>query len=108
MKILWIAPITGPDPSRLEHLKDLLKKYAFPGTEVAIRQVARGTESIESRLDEVYAAPAILDEVQRGEKEGFDACIIGCAGDAGVAVAKDVARIPIIGPLGGGRGGGRS
>ena len=55
MKILWISPITGPDQARLDHLKDLLKKYAFPGTEVAIRQVARGTESIESRLDEVYA-----------------------------------------------------
>jgi allantoin racemase len=99
VKILWIAPITGTDPARLEHLKDLLKRYAFPGTEITVRKVPRGTESIESRLDEVYAAPAILDEVQKGEKEGYDACIIGCAGDAGVAVAKDVARIPVIGPL---------
>ena len=99
MKILWISPITGPDPDRLEHLRDLLKRYAFPGTEVIVRQVTRGAASIESRLDEVYAAPAILDEVQKGEKEGYDACIIGCAGDAGVAVAKDVARIPVIGPL---------
>jgi allantoin racemase len=99
MKILWIAPITGTDPARLEQLKDLLKKFAFPGTEVVVRKVARGTESIESRLDEVYATPAILDEVQKGEMEGFDACIVGCAGDAGVAVAKDVARIPVIGPL---------
>ncbi len=99
MKILWIAPITGTDPARLEQLKELLKKFAFSGTEVVVRKVTRGTESIESRLDEVYAAPAILDEVQRGEKEGFDACIVGCAGDAGVAVAKDVARIPVIGPL---------
>jgi allantoin racemase len=99
MKIIWIAPITGTDPVRLEHLKELLKKFAFPGTEITVRQVARGTASIESRLDEVYATPPILDEVQRGEREGFDACIVGCAGDAGVAVAKDVARIPVIGPL---------
>jgi allantoin racemase len=99
MKILWIAPITGTDPARLEHLKDLLRRYAFQETEVTVRRVTRGAESIESRLDEVYAAPAILDEVRKGEKEGFDACIIGCAGDAGVAVAKDVARIPVIGPL---------
>ena len=99
MKILWIAPITGTDPARLAQLKDLLKRYAFQGTEVTVRKVTWGTESIESRLDEVYAAPAILDEVRKGEKEGFDACIIGCAGDAGVAVAKDVARIPVIGPL---------
>ena len=99
MKILWIAPITGTDPLRLEELKKLLRQYAFPGTEVTVRKVVRGTESIESRLDEVYAVPAILDEVYRAEKEGFDACIVGCAGDAGVAVAKDVSRIPIIGPL---------
>ncbi len=99
MKILWIFPITGTDPARRVQLKNLLKKYAFPGTEVFVRKVTRGTESIESRLDEVYAAPVILDEVYQAEKDGFDACIVGCAGDAGVAVAKDVARIPVIGPL---------
>lgn len=98
MKILWIGPTTGPDAARMENTATFLKKYSFPGTEIVVRQVSRGTESIESRLDEVYASLPIVDEVLKAEKEGFDACIVGCAGDAGVAVAKEVAKIPVIGP----------
>lgn len=98
MKILWIVPITGPDAARLESTAAFLKKYSFPGTEVVVRKVSRGTESIESRLDEVYATLPMIDEVLKAEQEGFDACAVGCAGDAGVAVAKDIAKIPVIGP----------
>ncbi len=98
MKILWIVPITGPDATRLENTAAFLKKYSFPGSEVVVRKVGRGTESIESRLDEVYATLPMIDEVLKAGREGFDACVIGCAGDAGVAVAKDIAKIPVIGP----------
>lgn len=86
------------DAPRLEETAAFLKKYSFPGTEVVVRKVGRGTESIESRLDEVYSSVPSIDEVLWAEKEGFDACVVGCAGDAGVAVAKEVAKIPIIGP----------
>lgn len=98
MKILWIVPITSPDDDQLGKTAAFLKEYSFPETEVVIRKVTRGTESIESRLDEIYASLPILDEVLKGEKEGFDACVIGCAGDAGVDVAKDILKIPVIGP----------
>lgn len=98
MKILWIGTTTSPDAARLENTAAFLKKYSFPGTEIVLRKVERGTESIESRLDEVYASLPIVDEVLKAEREGFDACIVGCAGDAGVAVAKEVAKIPVIGP----------
>jgi len=98
MKILWIAPITGFDKSVIESTLKFLRDYAFADTEVVIRKVSRGTESVESRLDEIYTIPPVLDEALKGEKEGFDACIIGCAGDAGVIVAKDVLTIPVVGP----------
>lgn len=98
MKILWITPITGSDESDMEGTLEFLRNFTFAETEVVIRMVSRGTESVESRLDEVYATPPILDEALKGEKDGFDACIIGCAGDAGVVVAKEVLTIPVIGP----------
>jgi len=98
MKILWIVPITSVDDAELGKTAAFLKEYSFPETEIVIRKVSRGTESVESRLDEVYVTVSILDEILKGEKEGFGACVIGCAGDAGVAVAKDIAKIPIIGP----------
>ncbi len=98
MKILWVVPITGTDEHKLKETAEFLKNYSFDHTEVVIRKVSRGTESIESRLDEVYASVPILDEVKKAEKEGFDACVIGCAGDAGVDVAKEISKIPVIGP----------
>jgi allantoin racemase len=98
MKILWIAPIMGFEDAEIEKTGEYLRKFSFPETEVVIRKVSRGTESVESLLDEAYATPPILEEALRGEREGFDACIIGCAGDAGVLVAKEVLKIPVIGP----------
>jgi len=98
MKILWIIPITGSDGSDEDNIKEYLNKFTFPETEVIIKTVSRGTESIESRLDETYAIPPILDEALKGQKDGVDACIIGCGGDAGVMVAKEVLSIPVIGP----------
>ncbi len=98
MRILWIVPITSPDDSDLKKVASHLRSFSFQETEIAIRKVTRGTESIESRVDEAYAALPILEEVSKAEKEGFDACIIACAGDAGVAIAKEASTIPVIGP----------
>ncbi|MFB0521383.1 MAG: aspartate/glutamate racemase family protein [Desulfatiglandales bacterium] len=98
MKILWIVPITGPDDADLKIRAAFVNNYLFPGTEVVFRKVERGTESIESRVDEMYATLPVLDEALKGEQEGFDACIIACAGDAGVAQAKELLRIPVVGP----------
>ncbi len=98
MRILWIGAITGGDENRARDLHEFLKKNSFPQTEIVMRRVSRGTESIESRLDEAYAAVPIIEEVWRAEREGFDACVIGCAGDAGVGAAKEVSSIPVIGP----------
>ena len=98
MKILWIVPITSPEETQLERTVAFLKRHVYPGTEVIVRKVSKGTESIESRVDEAYATLPILEEVVKAEQEKFDACIVGCAGDAGVAAAKEVARIPVVGP----------
>ncbi len=98
MRILWIDPITSGDEADLESTSEFFKPFLFDGTDVVIRKVNRGTESIESRLDEVYSTIPMLDIALQGELDGFDACIIGCAGDAGVAEAKDVLKIPVVGP----------
>jgi allantoin racemase len=98
MKILWIVPITGPDDDEVKRREESLRDYLFPGTEVVFRKVKSGTESIESRVDEIYATLPVLKEALIGEQEGFDACVIACAGDAGVAQAKELLTIPVVGP----------
>ena len=98
MKILWIVPILGTDERELARRPDGFRRFLYPGTELVVRGVKRGTESIESRLDEAYIALPVREEAISAQEEGFDACVIGCAGDAGVAVSKESVSIPVVGP----------
>jgi allantoin racemase len=97
MKILWIVPVTSVDEIEIENTAKFLEEFIFRDTKVTIRKVSRGTESIESRVDEAYATIPILEEVLKGEQEGYDACVVACAGNAGVSMAKEIATIPVIG-----------
>jgi allantoin racemase len=49
-------------------------------------------------VEEHLAIPGLLDAVPELEAEGFDAIIIGCFGDPGLAPARELAGIPVIGP----------
>ena len=98
MKLLWIVPILDMDERELAQRSEAFGRFLYPGTELVVRGVKKGTPSIESLLDEAYIALPVLEEVLKGQEEGFDACIIGCAGDAGVAVCKESLRIPVVGP----------
>jgi allantoin racemase len=68
-----------------------------PGTEVQVTRVLRGAESIESAQDMVMAAPFILGEAIRGEQDGFDAVIIHCMLDPGLAGCREALKIPVVG-----------
>lgn len=67
MKILWIVTLTGGDENRASDLHEFLKKIFFPNG-IVMRRMSRGTESIESRPDEAYAAIPIIDKVRRAER----------------------------------------
>ncbi|MEM9047565.1 MAG: aspartate/glutamate racemase family protein [Pseudomonadota bacterium] len=76
----------------------LLNDWAFPGTEVCVRDVATGPSSIESAYEEMLAIPATLDLIMRCERDGFDAAIIGCFGDPGLEAARELVSMPVLGP----------
>lgn len=62
-----------------------------------VRAVPEGPSSIETTRDEYEAMPAVLKFILEYQVE-YDAAIIGCAGDAGLAGTREMASIPIIGP----------
>lgn len=94
MRIRVIIPNTSEefrDSQREER-----QQAAGSGVEVDVVCLSRGPESIESSYDEALAAPYVLEEVLRAEKEGYDAVTIDCAGDVAIRAVKEVARIPVV------------
>lgn len=98
MRILVAVPLTGLAPAVLTHREAVLNSMARPGTEVQFRPVG-GPVSIESRYEETLAAAAAVEGLRRAEAEGgWDGAIVWCAGDPGVAAAREVVSFPVVGP----------
>jgi allantoin racemase len=58
----------------------------------------RRPETIESLYDEALLAPWNVQAAVEAERRGFDAVLTGCVGDPGVEAAREMVRIPVIGP----------
>ena len=56
-----------------------------------------GPASIESAIDEVLAAPGVVDAACRAEADGFDAIVIDCMLDPALEAAREAVTIPVIG-----------
>lgn len=56
-----------------------------------------GVDAVESNVDEVRGAAAVLELVAAGS--AVDAFVIACFGDTGVAAARELANVPAEGLL---------
>ncbi|WP_420462430.1 aspartate/glutamate racemase family protein [Candidatus Palauibacter sp.] len=102
MRIVYFLPgplSRGPlGPEELVRREAFLNTAAFPGTKAVVRETEKGPASVESSAEEYLSVPGILDAAPRLEAEGFDAMIIGCFGDPGLAPARELVDFPVIGP----------
>ena len=57
----------------------------------------KGPASVESAVDEVLAAPGVVDAAIRAEREGADAIVIDCMLDPGLEAAREAVSIPVVG-----------
>jgi len=84
--------------SRLEYLRP----FASPGVTLERLEGFQGQypspSSIESRLEELALAQAVVEETVEAERRGYDAVITSCLGDPGVDAAREMVRIPVIAP----------
>jgi allantoin racemase len=95
MKIKVINPNTTWDMTKgIEHAA---KSVARSDTEIIAVSPEMGPASIESYYDEYLAIPGVIQEVQKGEKEGVDAFVIACYGDPGLQAAREITTAPVIG-----------
>jgi len=71
------------------------KAAAAEGTQVDVICLKHGPVSIEAAYDEAFAAPFIIEEVKKAEKEGYDAVSLDCAMDTVVRAARESVSIPV-------------
>lgn len=55
-----------------------------------------GPQSVESTVEEQWAAVGLLQLIERHENE-FDAFFVGCFGEPGLEAARELADIPVVG-----------
>lgn len=93
-----VVPIVGLSEAALANRKEILDRYKENRTRIEFRVIREGPSSIESAYDEQLAGPEVVREVVRADKEGADAVIIWCADDPALDAAREVVRIPVVGP----------
>lgn len=102
MRISYVVPgpmSKGPlGMAEVRRRERLLNEWAFAGTEVRVLDVPTGPASIESAYEEMLAIPATLELIMQCERDGHDAAIIGCFGDPGLEAARELVRMPVVGP----------
>jgi len=102
MKIAYFVPgplSRGPlGPEELVRREAFLNQHAFEGTDVEVRETESGPASVESSVEEYLSVPGLIEAAPSLEAEGFDAIIVGCFGDPGLAAARELVDIPVIGP----------
>ncbi|HBN97297.1 MAG TPA: hypothetical protein DDZ66_13470 [Firmicutes bacterium] len=98
MKIAYVVP--GPmDMKEVARRGAILREWAAPDTEVVIRRVEEGPASIESMYEEYLSIPSAAEAVFELEQEGYNAAILGCAGDPGLDAMREItSKMLVVGP----------
>ncbi|MEW5865861.1 MAG: aspartate/glutamate racemase family protein [Bacillota bacterium] len=98
MRIVYVVPGTM-DEKEMARRGSLLREWAASGVEVDITGVTEGPASIESMYEEYLSIPATAKKIFALEQEGYDAAILGCAGDPGLDAMREIAsRMLVVGP----------
>jgi len=95
MRIRVVAPVTSR--SFLGPTEQTYVAAARPDSEISVVGLDRGPASLESNYEDALAVPDLLNKVQAAAREGVDAVIIDCMADPGLAPARELASIPVVG-----------
>ena len=94
-----LIKVINPNTTRsmTERIGQCAASVASPGTRIDAVNPSMGPASIESHYDEALSVPGLLEEIDRGERDGVDGYVIACFGDPGLAAAREVASGPVVG-----------
>ena len=96
MHVRVVVPVLY-SPHLVDKARDEYRDAASPGTVISTVALSNGTRTIESDFDVALAAPETMALIRQAERDGADACTVACFSDPGVAGARELANIPVIG-----------
>ena len=94
MKILLVNP--NITEAVTEVMAAEARRSASPGVKIDAATAAFGAQYIETRVEAAIASHALLD-VLAERAQGHDAAIVSAFGDPGLAAAKEMLDIPVVG-----------
>lgn len=100
---LMAGAATGRLTGELARREKILRSIVSPGTQIDIFGLEEDPEksrlgTIQSQYEATVSTPAELECAMAAERAGYQAVIIPCGGDPGVAPLKEVLNIPVIPP----------
>jgi allantoin racemase len=97
-KVLVVVPFPMSEENRRGRESQLGAVKLGPGIEFHFRPVRAAPANYTSEHDSVLADVSILDACKSAQAEGYDAVCIDTMSDSGLAAARSVLDIPVIGP----------
>jgi len=95
MRIAYVVPGVM-ETSEMNRRENLLQSWAFSNAKVEVVGVSEGPASIESKYEEYLSIPAASKKIYQLEKEGYDAVILGCAGDPGLDGIREITNDMLV------------
>lgn len=96
-RVAVIGPTSMPWEEIADDVQPDLERLRAHRVEVVYVVTGGGPRSITTDADEHAAAPFVVSTAEQCERDGFDAVIVDCTGDPGLAEARTRLRIPIVG-----------
>lgn len=98
MRIDVVMLIGGLSEVDLKRRLEILRSYASMGTEVRLVMTKNPPPSVDSLAEMELAAPGILEQVLKSERDGADAVLIWGGHDPSLLSSRSLVDIPVIGP----------
>lgn len=95
VSIAYLVPGVGLDDDELDRREAIANDLV--ADDVTIVGAGEGPLSIESTVEEEWSAVGVM-KVVADREDDFDAFVIGCFGDPGIAAARELTDTPIVGP----------
>ena len=97
VKVLLVGPTSASWDSIESEIEADLARLARPGVQLTYRCTGAGPPEIRTAHDARAAAPFVVKTIVEAAREGFDAIIVDCTADPGVAEARAAVDIPVVG-----------
>jgi len=93
-RILWINPIGSDDFD--QPIQAFLETAKSSETEIDVVSLKRGPLHLEYHYYEALILADTLHRVKQGEKDGYDAAVIGCFYDPGLREAREITNRMVV------------